>query len=477
MKQPFLRLLACIAALLPLQLFAQPEIVTFAPSAAVPGETLNVAVTGANTNFRQGRTMLDLGEGVQVLELQVIHPQYFTALVRVDGNAPAGFRDLAVITDGEIVGLPQAFEVLEPGGAVHVILTIIPVQQLFLSDLNPYNPSDNPLLFNIVLYNDNQQRTLRVRYILSSDEYGVIGSADKVFQNMPPLAVENFDNRQFDDYNLNPASPELLNTAAATGVMPAGAYTYTVLVFDENGNVIAQDEGVNIFTNESTLIDLIGPGVPLGLSPEVIGLTTPFFQWFSTLNNFQFTLYEVNEGQQAANDIVTNLHVYQENGINTTFLQYPPSAELLEPGKTYAWQVTAPLSGSQGTQTVYSEVFWFEVGDVLGGSGTHLSSLAVQPETANVRLGKGYQFEATGYDQNGAPVTLNCTWSVVPSTAGTINQNGYFTAGNQPGAAAVVANCGGLQAYATATITWNVTDQFFDIQKLFDQVFGLQQKK
>jgi hypothetical protein len=94
----------------------------------------------------------------------------------------------------------------------------------------------------------------------------------------------------------------------------------------------------------------------------------------------------------------------------------------------------------------------------------------------NVQIGRNYQFEATGLDQNGEPVPMNCTWSVVPSTAGTVNSNGFFTAGSHPGAAAVVASCGGLQAYATATITWSVTDQFFDVERLFDKVFGLKPK-
>jgi hypothetical protein len=476
MKQFFYFLLFFAGLFFPNFSNAQPEIISLAPSAALPGETINVAITGANTNFQQGRTVVDLGPGIQVLDVQVNHPLYLTALIRLDGNTPAGFHNLTVTTASEVVTLPQAFEVLEPGGAVNVILTIIPVQTLYLSDLDPNNPADNPLLFSITLYNDNQQRNLRVQYILSNDEFGTIGTADKFFNNMPPLTVQTFDNRQFDEYNLNPASPELLNIAASTGVMPAGPYTYTVLVYDENGNVVAQDEGVNIFTNENTIIDLIGPGMPLDQNPEVVPLTTPFFQWFSTLSNFHFKLFEVNPGQQSANDITTNLPVYEESGLSTSFLQYPVSAELLEAGKTYAWQVTAPLQGSQGTQTVYSEVFWFETGSGAG-SGFNLSSLEVTPEVTNIRIKQSYQFTAVGYDQNGDPVTLNCTWNVIPSTAGTVDGNGYFTAGNHPGAAAIVASCGGLQAYATATITWSVTDQFFDVEKLFDQVFGLKPKK
>lgn len=460
---------------LPFFALAQPEIVTFAPTAGVAGETINVAITGAATNFQQGQTMVDLGAGVQVLDVQVNHAQYLTALVQIDNNAAAGFRDLIVTTGSESVSLQQAFEVIEPGGSVNVILTIIPVQTLYLNDLDPNNPADNPLLFTITLYNDNQQRNLRVQYALNSDEYGLLGTADKFFNNMPPLAVETFDNRQFDEYNLDPDSPEMFNIAASTGVLPAGVYTYTVTVFDEDGNVVAQDEGTNVITNESTVIDLIGPGTPLDQNPEMVPMATPFFQWFSTLNNFHFALYEVNEGQQSANDITTNLPVYEESGLSATFLQYPISAETLEPGRVYAWQVTAPLEGSQGTQTVFSPVYWFEVGDGTG-TGYHLSSLEVSPEVANIRIGQGYQFEAVGYGQNGEPMNVNCAWSVVPSTAGTVDSNGFFTAGDHPGAAAVVASCGGLQAYATVTITWSVTDQFFDAEKLFDKVFGLQQK-
>jgi hypothetical protein len=460
---------------LPGFLIAQPEIISVAPSAALPGETINLAVTGVGTNFLQGQTVLDFGPEIQVLEVQVNHSQFLTALIQIAVGAQAGFHSLSITTGAEVVALPQAFEILQPGNSVNVVLTIIPVQTLYLSDLNPNAPADNPLLFSVTLYNDNQQRNLHVQYILSNDEFGTIGSADKFFTNLQPLSVETFDNRQFDEYHLDPASPELLDIAAATGVMPAGTYTYTILVFDENGNVIDQDEGVNVITNETSAIDLISPGAPLEQNPEVTPISTPFFQWFSTLNEFDFALYEVNEGQESANEITANLPVYEEHGLTATFLQYPISAEILVTGKTYAWQVTSPYQGSQGAQMVFSPVHWFEVGGE-NGSGYHLSSLEVGPEVVNVQIGRNYQFEATGLDQNGEPVPMNCTWSVVPSTAGTVNSNGFFTAGSHPGAAAVVASCGGLQAYATATITWSVTDQFFDVERLFDKVFGLKPK-
>ncbi|MCO6475636.1 MAG: hypothetical protein J5I94_03395 [Phaeodactylibacter sp.] len=474
MKRLFSYSFIFAAFLLPSIPSAQPEIISLAPSAALPGEKLNVAVTGANTSFQQGRTTLSLGPGVRILEVRVNHPLFLTALVEVDDNAAPGFFGLDVKTGNELVSLPQAFTILEPGASVNVVLTIIPVQALYLSDLDPNDPVNNPLLFNVTLYNDGQERSLRVRYILSNEEFGAIGAADKVFPNLAPFAVEVFDNRQFDEYDLSPESPELLNIAASTGVVPAGAYTYTVLVLDETGNAIARDEGVNVVTNETTIIDLIGPGAPLGERPEEVSLSTPFFQWFSTLNNFHFTLYEVNEGQQSAIDITANLPVYEERGLAASFLQYPLSAELLERGKTYAWQVTAPLSGSQGNERVYSEAFWFRVGDDGTEPGFALATLEVKPEVANLQAGQSYQFSATGYGQNGEPAQLNCDWSVVPSTAGTVSPDGLFTAGSHPGAAAVAARCGGLQAYATAVISWSVTDQFFDVRKLFDQVFGLE---
>ena len=225
--------LLSFALIFPLFLKAQPEIISLVPTAALPGETINVAITGAGTNFQQGQTTVDLGPGIQVLEVQVNHALFLTALVQLDENAAAGFRDLTVTTGSEVVSLPQAFEIFEPGGSVNVILTIIPVQTLYLSDFDPNDPANNPLLFTIALYNDNQQRNLRVQYALSNDEFGLIGTADKFFNNLPPLAVETFDNRQFDEYDLDPASPELLTIAASTGVMPAGAYTYTVTVYDE----------------------------------------------------------------------------------------------------------------------------------------------------------------------------------------------------------------------------------------------------
>ncbi len=453
---------------------AQPEIISVGPTAALPGETFNVAVTGSNTNFQQGLTTLDFGMGVQVSEVQVNHSLYLTALVEVEVGALPGFRDLTITTGSETVGYSQALEILEPGGAVTVVLTIIPVQTLYLSDLNPDDPADNPLLFNVTLYNDNIERDLRVEYVLSNEEFGVLGTSEKTFTNLPPLSVESFDNREFDEYNLNPASPELVNVAASTGVLPAGPYTYSITVYDETGAVVAEDDGINIITNETTIIDLIGPGTPLDQNPETVLVSTPFFQWFSNLGSFDFALYEVNEGQQSAFEITANLPVYEESGLSTSFFQYPISAEILEPNQVYAWQVTGTQESTQGPITVYSEVFWFQVETSGGGSGIQITSLEINPEFLELPTGGEHQFTALGYGQNGEQIPVNCTWSVVPSTAGTVDGSGYFSAGNQPVVVAVVASYGGFEAYSTVTLTWSVTDQYFDIEMLFDQIFGLQ---
>ena len=82
MKQHIYHLLFLVSFFAPFFTNAQSEIISLAPSAALPGETVNIAITGENTNFLPGRTTIDLGPGIQVLDLQVTHALFLTAIIR-----------------------------------------------------------------------------------------------------------------------------------------------------------------------------------------------------------------------------------------------------------------------------------------------------------------------------------------------------------------------------------------------------------
>ncbi|HEX9437538.1 MAG TPA: Ig-like domain-containing protein [Candidatus Limnocylindria bacterium] len=81
------------------------------------------------------------------------------------------------------------------------------------------------------------------------------------------------------------------------------------------------------------------------------------------------------------------------------------------------------------------------------------TTLAISPITANVGTGATQQFTATVKDQTGNPyVGVPVTWSVSPSTAGTISASGLFTAAATAGSATVTATFGTLSATAAVTV-------------------------
>ena len=65
--------------------------------------------------------------------------------------------------------------------------------------------------------------------------------------------------------------------------------------------------------------------------------------------------------------------------------------------------------------------------------------IVVVPSTADIQAGGSQQFTATGYDQNNNVVKgISFTWSVVNPDAGSIDENGLFTAQSTAGASGYV---------------------------------------
>jgi len=88
------------------------------PAAGTRGATVDVTITGANTTFTSGKSVVSAsGTGVQVLSTAVSSPTSLSARLRIAPNAPLGFRDLRVTTGAEHAVLPDGFEVRPvPGG-------------------------------------------------------------------------------------------------------------------------------------------------------------------------------------------------------------------------------------------------------------------------------------------------------------------------------------------------------------------------
>jgi hypothetical protein len=74
----------------------RPTLATVEPGSAPLGATLSVELTGADTSFAAGSTVVVSGTGVQVSDVDVLSPTRMVATLVVDANADLGFRDVTV---------------------------------------------------------------------------------------------------------------------------------------------------------------------------------------------------------------------------------------------------------------------------------------------------------------------------------------------------------------------------------------------
>ncbi len=89
----------------------------------------------------------------------------------------------------------------------------------------------------------------------------------------------------------------------------------------------------------------------------------------------------------------------------------------------------------------------FQVGGVL-------TSITVSPSSASVSTGQPRQFTAIAYDQNGAQISPQPTFTWSVSGGGSINASGLFTAGSTAGGPyTVTAQSGGVSGTASVTVS------------------------
>ncbi|MEM7479148.1 MAG: hypothetical protein AAF483_29540, partial [Planctomycetota bacterium] len=76
----------------------QPVVIAGNPQDAPLGEEISIVLSGRATNWMDGATSVNLGEGVQVLSTSVQGPTRLTATIRVEPDATLGARDAVVST-------------------------------------------------------------------------------------------------------------------------------------------------------------------------------------------------------------------------------------------------------------------------------------------------------------------------------------------------------------------------------------------
>ncbi len=186
------------------------------------------------------------------------------------------------------------------------------------------------------------------------------------------LSINNLDlfgrNSRFNliEKNRTPLFNQLLSSAGKTGVIPEGEYAIQAKLKDVQNVVLAEDFCTIMLSSESVFdLELLSPGEIHSFDPAEISTPLPFFQWISKGEKFNFFLYEVQPGRSIEETVQARPIFYIKNYPGTTLL-YPLAAQMLEPGKTYAWLVQLVGEGLSGDEVVKeSEIYTFRVAEAV----------------------------------------------------------------------------------------------------------------
>lgn len=99
----------------------QPSLTRIVPSTALQGRTFHLRIEGGSLYLVDGHAELDLGEGLQVHELDVLDVDTLEAWVEVRADAPPGARDVTIRGVHATAVFTDAFEVRDAASALHVV--------------------------------------------------------------------------------------------------------------------------------------------------------------------------------------------------------------------------------------------------------------------------------------------------------------------------------------------------------------------
>jgi hypothetical protein len=481
MKSSFLKSLSILYLLLQ-ACFTLPAIgqaiSSVVPGSSSPGRTIDVLIRGSGTSFENNVSKASFGADINVIRVSVQDAQTAIASIQISNTAVPGFRDVIVTTRGQVLSLPNAFEIFPAGATFRATLEVLPVENITLADFDPATSDKAPVLFFVNVFNDNTQRKISIDILFSAASKGLLGTLYKKNIPVAPNAFLRVSRKEFTDFTQSGNAVVFFREVMALGTFPPDDYTYTLEVRDEQGRLIGSDVVVVPIQNKNYNPELIYPGNDFANEVQPISSPFPLFQWFGKHPTFDFALYQVRPGQ-TPEDVVRNLPVFKLNDVKTNSLVYPVYAEKLKSGVEYAWQVRGQLSSAKGVKYLPSEVFRF-VYDENGLAIKGLSKITIIPQEIDLNTGQQFQFNAQLLDKNNNVITgVIPQWQITPSK-GVITQNGLYTAGNEASTLAVLVKAGGITDFATVTVKGNFSSLFnlqdISIEKMIRLIFGLPPK-
>lgn len=214
-------------------------------------------------------------------------------------------------------------------------------------NFNEYNISPSSLS-QITLSNNSTSGQIRIEGKLTNSANEVLLSTVSepvmLSEGVVVFGPHNLKFSQFSFSNV-PQGEYLKNLHR----LPSGAFNYCVQVIPLSGIEESDEYCQTVDASMDEQMFLVNP-----YDEEVIQTSTPILIWshtepFNILapgEFFRIKLVRVEDGQEAAEAIVTNTPIYLGNYIEKHQVQYPYDAKKLESSSKYAWQVEKVSNGN-----------------------------------------------------------------------------------------------------------------------------------
>lgn len=242
--------------------------------------------------------------------------------------------------------------------AQYSLLPVPPAPQFTFTDLWHFtlirNQSDAYARFYVGLRVYDGKQALRIK---SNSATFVSAPGSHYYDRNSLSTLQPFATSYYD-------ASVLQQAVASGGIFPPGSYAavYTLYGRADDGEFVPLAE-------ESLAIEVESLWLPMLLSPadgDTVPTVYPLLTWtpafasgLSGPINYSLRLVELFPGQNRYQALQANPSYFSATGIPVSSLPYPGSAQALDTGKTYVWQVQADAGGSPLGS---SEIWTFTLG-------------------------------------------------------------------------------------------------------------------
>lgn len=289
----------------------------------------------------------------------------------------ASLRGLAVIGPLLVAVSPAAAQVRVSAEWLY------PVETVYIGDFSPYNVGQAPDFLGITLVNAGARaQTILLELTIERERPSPLfifrGRTAPFVLSEPVRRVTNRDlasrgrDVSMTDYEIGKEAERTYEQIAQTGRFPSGTYVFALKVFTPVGAVL-DETVVRLELTNPTRIELIAPGRPFGEPPPVVTTQAPRFVWSSAVGvggGGQYRIRVVRVDAAASAEEAMQGFAAWEAVTRATTVLYPGSVNAipLEPGASYAWQVTREIRTSGGVEFLASPIFWFRVAAPAGAA-------------------------------------------------------------------------------------------------------------